>query len=1152
MLRALPALASFAALALAAAAPVLAQAPDFTSRLELLGNPLTARWGAANTGAKVINTLEPYQGRLLIGSGDTATNTSIDVWSFAFDRQTFDLEQRIRQELVIRFREFNGKMYVNNEDLGVTGANINILDGTTWTRRDIILPNNQPFDSFAVEHSRDVYLWDGKLLSSNGNRNGYPHLVVSENDGVTWRVARGGPMRGADGSSQEPLHFFVVQGQLYVMPWSDSTPIFRYTPGTGDEFVVAHATYSAAGFPHIANQLYQRRSVTRDGVAYYHTFHRLYAIHQMEPTLDLREFNNFPGLTVNETTVRVQDFHFTADGRLRALLSQTITSGANQYFNRARVFESANNGQSWTELFNALCPGPRLLFARFASQGDEFFLTTNFDYFYADGTGVPTRLGGTDGNVYRISLAATGRPRATPLSFARIALSWLDQTSGAATGWEVQRAPASADTWQTLATLPAATLSLEDAGLDPATTYRYRVRALYAGGAGSDWSTPSLGTTGPAYFLAPQADSGVEGSTLRGANATMNVKQVGNRKAYLRFDVRDLAEDLRHAELRVTFTQLDWDSTDLANGLNFRLYGLNPGSTAGGGKLGEDWPEMEINWDNAPANNTSSGTDLLTGAGTENGGRAQLLLTINVPSSTVNGATLVFTGPELVAFLNSVRAAGRPSATLALTRANGASGSNSTFATKENGTGSAHPRLVVVPQSVASPTTPVSGLSVTAVTSGAASLAWQALAADGLSGYQIQRRLLPDGAWLDLGSVSTINYTDGALAAGSGYAYRVRPVTLLGPGPWSGSVLAVTPAVPGPPYGVVAHWPFTETAGSTAADASGQGRALTFSSAPTWPDDAARGRVVNLAGSTQVASVPNEAAFNAMGALTIAFWVRPSNLNGADPRFVVSKRTGTTDGVFSVFFFTGNRLFIDLDTTNNRFSSSTVFANDTWYHVALVFDGSLPSAQRARLYVNGVLDTTATESSAVLNTNTAPVWIGQPNTSATNQFNGRLSQLRIHRHAFPAESITDLMGGTLPPPPAPYGTLESWRQRHFSAAQLADSAVSGPTASPAGDGVPNLLKYALGLDPLVRAAPAALPRLETSPSGDVLTLAYQRARYAPDVSAAVQWSETLSAWSTAGVVEEIVSRTDTHEEVEAHVARDARPRLFLRLRAAAP
>ena len=44
-------------------------------------------------------------------------------------------------------------------------------------------------------------------------------------------------------------------------------------------------------------------------------------------------------------------------------------------------------------------------------------------------------------------------------------------------------------------------------------------------------------------------------------------------------------------------------------------------------------------------------------------------------------------------------------------------------------------------------------------------------------------------------------------------------------------------------------------------------------------------------------------------------------------------------------------------------------------------------------------------------------------------------------------------------------TFDEWRAVHFSTAELADPAVSGTEANPAGDGLGNLLKYAFDLDP---------------------------------------------------------------------------------------
>ncbi len=96
--------------------------------------------------------------------------------------------------------------------------------------------------------------------------------------------------------------------------------------------------------------------------------------------------------------------------------------------------------------------------------------------------------------------------------------------------------------------------------------------------------------------------------------------------------------------------------------------------------------------------------------------------------------------------------------------------------------------------------------------------------------------------------------------------------------------------------------------------------------------------------------------------------------------------------------------------------------------------------------------------------------------------------------------------------------LSEWRQIHF-----ATSANAGPAANladPDGDGVSNLLEYALGGDP---ASPASrpLPLLAQLPAPDSrLALTYVRSR--PDVIYEVQTTTDLAApasWSATGVTQ---------------------------------
>ncbi len=59
-------------------------------------------------------------------------------------------------------------------------------------------------------------------------------------------------------------------------------------------------------------------------------------------------------------------------------------------------------------------------------------------------------------------------------------------------------------------------------------------------------------------------------------------------------------------------------------------------------------------------------------------------------------------------------------------------------------------------------------------------------------------------------------------------------------------------------------------------------------------------------------------------------------------------------------------------------------------------------------------------------------------------------------------------------------TYPEWKARVFSAAEQNEATVSGETANPAGDGIPNLLKYALGLDPH-QSSSAGLPTTSIQP-----------------------------------------------------------------------
>jgi alpha-N-arabinofuranosidase len=122
---------------------------------------------------------------------------------------------------------------------------------------------------------------------------------------------------------------------------------------------------------------------------------------------------------------------------------------------------------------------------------------------------------------------------------------------------------------------------------------------------------------------------------------------------------------------------------------------------------------------------------------------------------------------------------------------------------------------------------------------------------------------------------------------------------------------------------------------------------------------------------------------------------------------------------------------------------------------------------------------------------------------------------------------------------------------HFTAQQLGNPAVTGPAANPAGDGMPNLLKYALGLDPTMEDAAAGTPVVSTT--GGMLTLTYVCPPGITDVTYVVEVSGDLETWSSGAGATAVVSTTLLDAQHEQVVVRDLTPvsgqgRRFIRLR----
>jgi hypothetical protein len=121
-----------------------------------------------------------------------------------------------------------------------------------------------------------------------------------------------------------------------------------------------------------------------------------------------------------------------------------------------------------------------------------------------------------------------------------------------------------------------------------------------------------------------------------------------------------------------------------------------------------------------------------------------------------------------------------------------------------------------------------------------------------------------------------------------------------------------------------------------------------------------------------------------------------------------------------------------------------------------------------------------------------------------------------------------------------------WKYGVFGPAALSNPALAGDTVDPAHDGLPNLLKYALGEAPLT----PSISGLTAQNDGAVMTLNYTRASSATDITMHAYWSENLNdpnSWTNTGVTETMLSDNGTLQQWQATVPVNSAPLLFMRL-----
>ena len=193
--------------------------------------------------------------------------------------------------------------------------------------------------------------------------------------------------------------------------------------------------------------------------------------------------------------------------------------------------------------------------------------------------------------------------------------------------------------------------------------------------------------------------------------------------------------------------------------------------------------------------------------------------------------------------------------------------------------------------------------------------------------------------------------------------------------------------------------------------------------------------------------VEHAAKLEGMSALSIAAWVLPRNIAGREGMSIVSKRVAWADGdVYNLFTYDGQLVNGRINANNvNIGLSTTALEDDTWYHIALVFNGQGNVGEKIKLYINGVMESSDDHPDNAVNQGGAPVWIGELDAARGFAWDGVIDEVRLYNHALSDVQILSAMLGR----PWPYafgpdpidGALHSdtWLSLSWTAGELAVS-----------------------------------------------------------------------------------------------------------------
>ena len=213
--------------------------------------------------------------------------------------------------------------------------------------------------------------------------------------------------------------------------------------------------------------------------------------------------------------------------------------------------------------------------------------------------------------------------------------------------------------------------------------------------------------------------------------------------------------------------------------------------------------------------------------------------------------------------------------------------------------------------------------------------------------------------------------------------------------------------------GLIAYWRLDDGSGTSAADASGNGRTGTLTGGASFTAGQLVGGV-GLDGNDGRIVVAHHSSLSPT-AITVAAWVYPDTWSGTLTT-IVSKQANQTG--FPAFDFRRTpsaatlQAALCVGTTNYTATTPADITAGSWQHVAFTYDG-----ETIIVYLNTSAGTHNTTPSGSLAGTTVDLWIGgNPSFSSGRYFDGKVDEVRIYNRALSGDDIIELYNYRRPEP----------------------------------------------------------------------------------------------------------------------------------------